>query len=157
MIYIPIQFIHIQYSRLTLVVTFWEASHISLKKTFSSFLSLYIVSYTPRGFPICKKKFHRFSFKNLWTSKWKIYFLHQKVVTHFVEFIGFMVCKTTGSISQSFLLKKIRRKCFVARDIGKTKREKSSKKCKYLWLQSIFFRFFSARMIVRSSRSFCIP
>ena len=26
---------------------------------------LYIVSYTPPGFPICEKKFHRFSFKNL--------------------------------------------------------------------------------------------
>ena len=84
----------VQYSRLNLVVTFWEASHISLKKTFSSFLSLYIVSYTPRGFPICEKKFHRFSFKNLWTSKWKIYFLPQKVVTHFFDFIGFMVVKT---------------------------------------------------------------
>ena len=45
------------YSRLTLVVTFWEGSHISFNKTFSQFFSLYIVSHTPRGFPICEKKF----------------------------------------------------------------------------------------------------
>ena len=75
-------------------------------------------------------------------EKWKI---HEKVVTHFEEFIGFMVCKTTGSISRSFLLKKIGQKCSVVRDIGKTKREKSSNKCKYLWIQSIFFRFFSCK------------
>ena len=53
----PFESFHFTYSRLTLVVTFWEASHISLKKTFSPFLSLYIVLYTPRGFPICEKKF----------------------------------------------------------------------------------------------------
>ena len=105
------------YSRLTLVVTFWEASHISLKKTFSSFLSLYIVSYTPRGFPICEKKFHRFSFKNLWTSKWKIYFLPQKVVTHFFDFIGFMVVKTTGSTSGLTSFLRFWKHCTIARNI----------------------------------------
>ena len=111
------------YSRLTLVVTFWEASHISLKKTFSSFLSLYIVSYTPRGFPICEKKFHRFSFKNLWTSKWKIYFLPQKVVTHFFDFIGFMVVKTTGSTSGLTSFLRFWKQCTIAGEIGKTNKK----------------------------------
>ena len=37
------------------------------------------------------------------SKKWKI---HEKVITHFVEFRGFMVCKMTSSISWSFLLKK---------------------------------------------------
>ena len=111
------------YSMLTLVVTFWEASHISLKKTFSSFLSLYIVSYTPRGFPICEKKFHRFSFKNLWTSKWKIYFLPQKVVTHFFDFIGFMVVKMTGSTSGLTSFLRFWKQCTIAREIGKTNKK----------------------------------
>ena len=43
------------YSWPTLVVTFWEASHISPHNTFLLFLTLYIVSHTPRGFPICEK------------------------------------------------------------------------------------------------------
>ena len=46
---------------------------------------------------------------------------------NFVEFIGFMVCKTTSSISRSFLLKTI-----VSRYICKTSGEKLSKKCKNL-------------------------
>ena len=106
-----------RYSRLTLVVTFWEASHISPNNTFSLFLTLYIVSHTPRAFPICEKKFHRFSLRNLWTSKWKIYFLHQKVVTHFFDFIGFMVVKTTGLTSGLTSLLQFWKQCTVVRDI----------------------------------------
>ena len=98
-------------------MTFWEASHISPHNTFSLFLTLYIVSHTPRGFPICEKKFRRFSFRNLWTSNWKIYFLLQKVVTHFFDFIGFMVVKTTGSTSGLTSFLRFWKQCTVARDI----------------------------------------
>ena len=98
-------------------MTFWEASHISPHNTFSLFLTLYIVSHTPKGFPICEKKFRRFSFRNLWTSKWKIYFLLQKVVTHFFDFIGFMVVKTTGSTSGLTSFLRFWKQCTVARDI----------------------------------------
>ena len=98
-------------------MTFWEASHISFNKTFSQFFSLYIVSHTPGGFPICENKFRRFSFRNLWTSKWKIYFLLQKVVTHFFDFIGFMVVKTTGSTSGLTSFLRFWKQCTVARDI----------------------------------------
>ena len=111
------------YSRLTLVVTFWEASHISFNKTFSHFFSLYIVSHTPGGFPICENKFRRFSFRNLWTSKWKIYFLLQKVVTHFFDFIGFMVVKTTGSTSGLTSFLRFSKQCTVAREICKTNKK----------------------------------
>ena len=108
------------YSRLTLVVAFWEASHISPHNTFLLFWTLYIVSHTLRGFPICEKKIRRFSFRNPWTSKWKIYFLHQKVVTHFFDFIGFMVVKTTGSTSGLTSFLRFWKQCTVAGEICKT-------------------------------------
>ena len=79
------------------------------------------------------------------------------VATPFVEFIGFMVCKTTGSISPLFLLKKIAKKCLVFRDFYTSLIIFLHLFCKYLWLQNILLAFFSARMIVISSRSFCIP
>ena len=104
-------------------MTFWEASHISFNKTFSHFFSLYIVSHTPGGFPICENKFRRFSFRNLWTSKWKIYFLLQKVVTHFFDFIGFMVVKTTGSTSGLTSFLRFWKQCTVAGEICKTNKK----------------------------------
>ena len=55
------------YSRLTLILTFWEASHIFPNITFSWILAFYIVSHTPRAFPICEKN-HRYFLKNQWMS-----------------------------------------------------------------------------------------
>ena len=113
------------YSSLTLVLAICEGSHISPRNKFSSYLTLYIVPHIPKALGICEKNFKDYL--------WKIYF---------VEFIGFMVCKTTGSISRSFLLKKIVKKCFVSRDICKISQEKWSKMCKNLWIQGIFFAIF---------------
>ena len=76
------------------------------------------------------------------SEKWKI---HEKVVTHFVEFIGFMVSKMTASISRSFLLKKNWKKCSLARDICETSEEKLLKKCKYLYIYGTFCIFFSSK------------
>ena len=98
--------------------------------------------------------FKKIFFEKSMSEKWKIY---EKLVTHFVEFIGFMVCKTTGSISPLFLLKKIAKKCLVFRDFYTSLIIFLHLFCKYLWIQGIFSQFFSARMTVRSSRSFCIP
>ena len=88
------------YRSLTLVLGFREGSCESPQNKISSFLTLHIVPHTPKASSICEI----FFFVKSLSEKWKI---HEKVVTHLVDFIGFMVCKTTSSISQSFLLKKI--------------------------------------------------
>ena len=84
------------------------------QKYFFFCFDLVYSSIYPQGIPHLRKKISKIFPEKSMSEKSKI---HEKVVTHFVEFIGFMVCKTTGSISRSFLLKKIGRKCSVARDI----------------------------------------
>ena len=127
------------YSSLTLVLAFCEGSHISPKNKFSSFFTLYIVPHISPRHKAFAKKISKIFFEKFMSKKWKIY---EKLVTHFIEFIGLLVCKTTGSISPLFLLKKIAKKCLVSRDICKTSEEKWSKKCKNLWIQGIFSHFF---------------
>ena len=63
------------YSRLTLVVAFWKASHISPNIKFSYFLTLCLVLHIPKAFPICEKmseiffeKYMRVKLKNLFPS-----------------------------------------------------------------------------------------
>ena len=142
-----------RYRSLTLVLAICEGSDISPKDKFSSYLTLYIVPHILKALGICENNFKDFL--------WKIYERKMKnpwkTCDHFVEFIGFMVCKTTGSISRSFLLKKIAKKCTVSRDICTSLFIFLHLFCKYLGIQCIFWQFFSARMTVRSSRSFCIP
>ena len=109
----------------------WKA-----KNEFYCFLALYRVPHTPMASDIYEKSM---------SEKWKI---HEIVVTHFLEFIGFMVFKTTSLISRSFLVKKLGKLYTVARDISKINEEKLSKKGKYLRLHCFVSPTFSARMTV---------
>jgi len=71
-----------------------------------------------------------------------------------------MIATRTGwsiMISPLFLLKKIAKKCPVFRDFHTSLIIFLHLFCKFFWIQGFFPQFFSARMTVRSSRSFCIP
>ena len=64
-----------------------------------------------------------------------------------------MVCKTTSSISRSFLLKQ----CIVDRDIYQSLIWFYTPFCQYIWLCWMVFQTLSARIIMRSRQYFCIP
>ena len=63
------------------------------------------------------------------SQKWKI---QKNVVTYFFEFIGFMVCQTSVSISRLTSFLRFGKRCFLARDIHKNVKWKNMKKLKDL-------------------------
>ena len=115
------------YSRLTLVIAYWEASHISTNNEFSYLFSLYLVLHTLR-YPPFVKQCHSFSLKNLFPSGLILFY-----------FIGVMVYKITYSISQSFLLKQFGKPFNIDRYISKMMYKIKSKKGKYFCLQCTEF------------------
>ena len=101
-------FVNECYSRLTLVVTFWEASHISSYNTLYLLLNLYIVSHTPGAIPICEKNFIDFC--------WEIYERqNEKYISFFKKLSGFDF--NPGSTSGLTGLLWFWDQCTVARDI----------------------------------------
>ena len=85
----------LQYHQCSVAIS--EAGNNSLRKKLLAFWTPYILSYTPGALPICEKKFRRFFPKNLRVKNEKSI---KNVVTNFLEFIGFMVFKTTILISR---------------------------------------------------------
>ena len=94
-----------------------EAGDNSLRKKLLAFWTPYILSHTPGALPIGEKKICRFFPKNLWVKNEKSI---KNVVTNFLEFIGFMVFKTTVSISRLTSFLRFGKRCFLARDISKS-------------------------------------
>ena len=89
------------------------------------------------------KKFHRFSGKNLWPTNEKSMKKFSPILLS-LQGLRYMVCKTIGSISWVFLLKKIwKKKYSAARDICKTSEEKLLNKCNYLCIHCIYSDFFA--------------
>ena len=83
----------------------------------------------PPGYAHLWKKFRRFFSEKSMSEKWKI---QKNVVTYFFEFIGFMVCKTSVSISRLTSFLRFGKRCFLARDIHKNVKWKNMKKLKDL-------------------------
>ena len=87
-------------------------------------------------------------------QKWKI---HEKLVTDFLELIGFIYIKTTVSISRLTSFLRFGKRCFLARDISNSLSFFIVHFCEYLWPRSIVFQTVKNSLTVRSRRSFwCI-
>ena len=101
--------------------------------------------------PFVKKKNRRFFPKNLSVKNENSI---KNVVTNFLEFIGFMVCKITVSISRLTCFLRFEKLCFVARDISNSLSFFILHFCEYLWLWCIVFQTVKNSLTVRSRRSF---
>ena len=87
-------------------------------------------------------------------QKWKI---HEKLVTDFLELIGFIYIKTTVSISRLTSFLRFGKRCFLAKDISNSLSFFILHFCKYLWLRSIVSQTVKKSLTVRSRRPFwCI-
>ena len=78
-----------RYSKITLERSSLKEAigHIPPNNIFLTFLTFQLVSYTPSGFQVVKQVFEDV----LWKSMIKKLKIHEKVVTYFLEFIGFIM------------------------------------------------------------------
>ena len=132
------QFLH----RIACTVVSLQSQHSEKDAmTLSSFLTLHIVPLPARHRALVTKNSEVF-FEKYMSKKWKI---HEKVVNHFVEFIGFMVCKTTGAISGSFLMKKIAKKNPCIQRYLQNKLRKMNKEVQISGYNAFFFAIFLSK------------
>ena len=87
-----------------------EGRNISLKNKLFAFLTPYLLSYTPKAFPICKINFHRFSLKNLWVKNEKSM---KKSSPILLNFEGLWYAKRPAWSRGHSCWKNYKKKCFV--------------------------------------------